>query len=535
MFITSLGHAGLQIEHRGARLQMDPWFSPEGAFQASWFQWPDNSHVMERLKPPDAVAISHEHLDHVDAWWLAQLPKKTAVYVPRYPLSILREKITASGLTNIYELDPWLETEVTPGLHLFFVPERSPMNHDAAMVLRSDNHAVVNANDARLCPLQLREVRARVGHIDLLALQGAGASWYPMVYHYPEDQKKKLSFRKRMAKFGYVLQATRAAQPSLVLPFAGPPAFLDPELYDLNTEMDEGIFPDHEQVANWLQQQGFDNVRFLYPGDSIDLYTREIARDLQWEGFCYADRHRHLASYANRRRAQVSAVKARYPDPEQDLWPVFRAYFEELVTYSPYFNRKIGMKVGFEITGPGGGNWSVDFRDATRGVHTGLDGIAYKYKFQSRWLPAILERRVPWEDFLLSCRIQAWRDPDVYNDHFLGVLKFADPGALGAVEAWERNRRNDESISVRSGDRIFKVQRFCPHAGQDLLEVGEVIQGDIIRCNGHHFEFDLNSGACLNGKVEPLVTELVDGPADAQGRPECSGAKASAADTLLDT
>src|SRR4029077_20167740 len=170
----------------------------------------------------------------------------------------------------------------------------------------------------RLCPLQLHEIRSKVGHINLLALQGAGASWYPMVYHYSESQKKELSRKKRMAKFAYVVQATRSAEPDLVLPFAGPPAFLDDELFPLNSEMDEGIFPDHEQVADWMQSQGFQHVPFLYPGDELARRTHQIARDPHWDGFKYGDRARHLPEYASRRRDQVAAVKARYPIPDQD-------------------------------------------------------------------------------------------------------------------------------------------------------------------------------------------------------------------------
>lgn len=508
MRITSLGHAGLQIAYNGAHLQVDPWLSPSGAFQASWFQWPDNSHLIDRIKPPQAVAISHEHLDHVDRWWLARLPHNTPVYFPRYPLGTLREKILASGQMNIKELEPWTELEVLPGVRLFFVPEQSPMNHDSGMVFRTENKVIVNANDARLCPLQLHEIRAKVGHIDLLALQGAGASWYPMVYQFSDEEKRRLSYRKRMAKLGYVLQASRAADPTLILPFAGPPAFLDPELFHLNNEMAEGIFPDHEQVARWLESRGYSNVKFLYPGDELDLITQQIERDPVWANFSYNDRQVHLASYAERRQEQIKAVRAEYPIPEYDLWPQFKPYFDELLTFSSYFNQRIGMKVGFEITGPGGFSGAVDFRPSGSGISRNMDGIEYKYTFESRWLPAILERRVPWEDFMLSCRMQAWRDPDVYNDYLLGLLKFANPAALAAVETWESTSRRHETITVRSGDRIFEIQRFCPHAGQDLLELGEILAGDLIRCNGHHFEFDLVSGACVNGRTEPLRTRL---------------------------
>jgi UDP-MurNAc hydroxylase len=527
MLITSLGHAGLEVEHQGTRLQIDPWLSPQGAFQGSWFQWPDNSHLIDRLAAPDAVAISHEHLDHIDPWWLAKLPKETPIFVPRYPLDVLRQKILASGQTNIHEIEPWQDVEVLPGVQLFFVSERSPMNHDSAMVLRTGDSVFVNANDARLCPLQLHEIRSKAGHINLLALQGAGASWYPMVYQYDAAQKRELSLRKRMAKFAYVVQATRAAEPDLVLPFAGPPAFLDADLFHLNSEMEEGIFPDHEQVAQWMHLQGFKNVPFLYPGDRLDLRTNKIVRDGHWSGFRYADRARHLAEYASRRQDQLREVKASYPIPDYDLWPAFKSYFEELLTCSDYFNNRIGMKVGFEVTGPGGFQGSVDFRKAALGVYRDLDDIQYKYTFESRWLPSLLDRSVPWEDFLLSCRIKAWRDPDIYNDHLLGLLKFADANALAAVEAWEKSPRDEETIKVRSGCKVFEVARFCPHAGQDLLEVGEILPGDIIRCNGHHFEFDLLSGACVNGNTDPLATRQLDAQqeSDLQREAVCTGSR----------
>jgi len=47
---------------------MDPWFCREGTFHASWFKYPDNSHMLEAPEPlsPTAIAISHEHFDHVD-------------------------------------------------------------------------------------------------------------------------------------------------------------------------------------------------------------------------------------------------------------------------------------------------------------------------------------------------------------------------------------------------------------------------------------------------------------------------------------
>jgi UDP-MurNAc hydroxylase len=330
-----------------------------------------------------------------------------------------------------------------------------------------------------------------------------------MVYDYPPEQERKLAYRKRMAKLAYVAQATRACEPRWVLPFAGPPVFLDPDLRWLNAEMDGGIFPDPDEVAVWMRRQGFDQVRTLFPGDVLALQDGEVSRDPRWVGFAYRDADSEIEAYAARRAWAIAEVYESHPAPTVDLWPTFEAYFSSLVGRSTYFDDRIAMKVGFEIRGPGGGDWSVDFRKDSRGVYADRDGVAYDYALDSRWLVPILDGRVPWEDFLLSCRFEARRDPDVYNDHLLGLLKFADKGSLDAVEAWETSRSTNERIEVRAGHRVFEIQRFCPHAGQDLLESGEVLHGEVLRCSGHHYEFDLLTGRCLTGAGLSLVTRVI--------------------------
>jgi UDP-MurNAc hydroxylase len=203
----------------------------------------------------------------------------------------------------------------------------------------------------------------------------------------------------------------------------------------------------------------------------------------------------------------VAAVLARYPAPRESLWDRFHDYFTSLVDMSPYFDERIGMQVGFDVTGPGGGCWSVDF--VGRRVRPGPveGGPSVTYELESRWLAPILEGLVPWEDFFLSMRFSVRRDPDRYNDHLLGALKFAEPEALSAVEAYERALARDERFTLTVDGRPYSVSRFCPHAGNDLLETGEILPDGVLRCLAHHYEFDLHSGRCLNGDVGPLDVE----------------------------
>jgi UDP-MurNAc hydroxylase len=511
MKVTALGHAGLKVQTQMATILIDPWFSPEGAFLASWFQYPNNQHLITpSLLHPTAIAISHEHLDHVDPWFLAQVSEKVPLIIPRYPSSVLRNKIAAAGVKTIIEVPQWEPVEVAEGTSVFFVSE-SPMNHDSAVVISGDGEILLDLNDARLSAGQLRTIRTKVGGvIDVLATQGAGASWYPMCYDYPQERQRELSQRKRITKFKYLERILTTVEPRTVIPFAGPPCFLDPDLDWVNTQMEDGIFPDQQQVINWLAEREIKNTVLLLPGDAFNVTERKKEADPIWSEFSLSDRNSYLQNYALAKATDIAVLKARYPEPTQSLWKPFQKYFQFLLAMSPYFNRKIGMRVGFDIVGPGGGQWAVDFRPGLEGVFEEMGECSYRYRFASRWLLAILNGELPWEDFFLSLRFQAWRNPDTYNDHLLGLLKFACPQSLQAVEDYETALDSKEQITLYSEGRTYEVQRYCPHAGLDLLEVGEVLSGGILRCLGHHYEFDLETGKCLNGKCKLLNSQLKD-------------------------
>ncbi len=103
----------------------------------------------------------------------------------------------------------------------------------------------------------------------------------------------------------------------------------------------------------------------------------------------------------------------------------------------------------------------------------------------------------------------ARRDPDRYNDHLLGLLKFADDTAIDMVEQFEVNQVFGDRIEINHEGRRYRVQRHCPNAGNDLLETGELLEGGVLRCLAHHYEFDLTTGECITGVCAPLEVEVV--------------------------
>jgi toluene monooxygenase system ferredoxin subunit len=64
-------------------------------------------------------------------------------------------------------------------------------------------------------------------------------------------------------------------------------------------------------------------------------------------------------------------------------------------------------------------------------------------------------------------------------------------GELRAVEAGGR-----KLLLVNLGDRIAAYVDRCPHLGVPLSR--GTLEGDVLRCSGHDWEFDLRSGKGLN-------------------------------------
>ena len=99
-------------------------------------------------------------------------------------------------------------------------------------------------------------------------LQFSGAIWYPMVYELPEAAKTAFGKQKRDRQFDRTLRYIDDLKASWVFPIAGPPCFLDDELWQFNDIFgDEGnIFPDQSVFLAEYAKIGRDNGVVLLPG-----------------------------------------------------------------------------------------------------------------------------------------------------------------------------------------------------------------------------------------------------------------------------
>jgi UDP-MurNAc hydroxylase len=506
-----LGHAGVLVEHGATRVAMDAWFCDRGAFDGSWYQLPCNHHFAARdWSGLTAAIVSHEHLDHVDGEFLAGLSGEIPVVIPRYPSPALARQIYRLARKPTRTLLPGV-THQLGELELRIWVEESPMNHDSVWVFKAQGHSFVHTVDSRLSPRQLDEILEFTGgRVDALAVQCAGASWFPLAYASIEPARKlALSQRKREHKLEYARVVAEHLHPASLLLIAGPPAFLDPVLRHANGDPS---FPHGGESKSWLEHVGYPGRIFApLPGDRLDLASGQLHEDPDAHAAFSWDRvPEYIEDYATRMAPVIANIYAHADAIEiDDIDAHVREFFTRMLGLNRYFRERIDMDVLFDIEGEGGGKWLLRIRPDDYAVES-WDGAAayqYCYRFHVRWLKRILVEDLHWEDFLLSLRFEAERNPDVYNDHLLGLLKFNHVRALEAVEQFERGL-SGETIEVQAQDGArYEISKHCPHAGASLERAP--IEGRRITCLLHHYVFDLDTGECLSGNCR-LATRRID-------------------------
>jgi UDP-MurNAc hydroxylase len=512
MRITGLGHAGLYVETNAGTVLCDPWRSP--AYFASWFPFPDNSGVdWDACQRPDYLYVSHLHRDHFDPEALGRVAKSATVLLPDYPTDELRTALAELGFRRFVTTRSDEPVELD-GLRVMIQALAGPTDGpigDSLLALDDGRHRLLNQNDAH--PHDLDPVSG-FGPFDAHLLQFSGAIWYPVAYRLPGRAMAELGRRKRRAGLDRAHRYAAAVGARYVFPVAGPPCFLDDDLFHLNDLYgdDCNVFPDQRVFLAELTGRGTDAGRLLLPGTLADLAepgcpVRHQIPEEEIERI-FNDKAGYLHDYAARARPRIEAEHAQWPRPGLDVLAELKARFEPLLADAPHLRAGVGAPVLLEV---GDQPLVIDF--PARQVRPWA-GERCRYQFQvARPLVEhlIATGETDWVNSLfLSCRFSA-RRIGRYNEHLYTFFKCLSPTRLEYVERWYAEQ-NDPGPEVPLGDWL--VQRHCPHLRSDLTRFGEIDDAGVLTCHTHGWRFDLATGRCLTAEGHSINARRRE-PADA--------------------
>ncbi len=517
MHITFLGHAGFLVETRQTIILIDAWLSPNGAFDASWFQFPCNHHLLDLVQQKfqnqekeKYVYVSHEHKDHFDQWTLERLGTADFTFIiPTFRRPVLHnliQKIPAKAI-QLCESDTQIDL---PDAYVKIYAEDSELNRDSAILVCAEGQRFLNINDCKLHD-RLPRIRMDEGPIDVFAAQFSGATWHPVCYDYPEKEYQRISRKKMFSKFEATARAIEAIQPKMFLPSAGPPCFLDPALLHINFEA-INIFPRTAQLLDFLDKRLIEHKTFLpdiMPGHRLDCSTYAFDEVPGTEEEIY-DFEDYVKNYAAR---YTDFFKARQQtNPQDALSNIQNQLIAEL-------NRKLSQfTLSEQIDRP----LYIQFSDAVnvitqvnfqqkevRAVTEVSEGDHYQMSAASYELERVLDGQLTWEDFSLTFRMRLNRQPDVYQTIMQGFLILEADDLEPFCSYILALENNKERIVVEAGGCRYAVDKLCPHQGADLSQ-GWIEDDRYLVCPRHRWRFDLhNDGVCADnaGTVNCLALE----------------------------
>ncbi|MFM7060121.1 MAG: Rieske 2Fe-2S domain-containing protein [Actinomycetes bacterium] len=507
MRITFTGHVGMSIETEGGSILCDPWFTP--AYFASWFVFPRNDRLdVEHLLEPDYLYISHLHHDHFDPEFLtARVGKDATVLLPAFLVDRLEVALRGCGFTRFIHTEHGVPVDLGGGLEVTILAMTAPADGpagDSLLVVADSTARVLNQNDAR--PRDAEEL-TRLGPFDAHFTQFSGAIWYPMVYDFPPEEMDRLGRRKREDQASRALAYITDVGAPHVFPCAGPPCFLDDDLWAFNDLDDDpaNIFPDQRYFLGYLADHGVAGGELVVPGTVVTLEAgsctvAQPAGDLDPE-VIFADKRAHLAAYRADMTPHLEAARSSWPRHRVDVLAALAEWFDPLLEMAPLTRRGVGGPVLLRLTDepadvPEPVDLVIDFpAGRVRAAEPG-DEFAYTLTMDRALVEwCVVEHAEDWvNEIFLSCRFAAHRNGP-YNEYIYTFFKCLSVERMAFCEGFYASRTAAEE-TFRCG--AYEVQRRCPHLRADLARFGTLRDGHVLHCKVHGWEFDLESGRCLN-------------------------------------
>lgn len=487
------GHNCFLIETSNNFLVIDPWLSDRGAFYGSWFQYPKNHHLQDRLvelskNKQGFVYLTHEHQDHFDVDTISKMSPATKFIIPNFQDKFLYNYLL-NNKYDVSELDPDVPLEISNEITIKILITDIGVDHDSAIFIETEKFRFLNQNDCRI----FDRLHPEFSDLDYYSVQFSGANHHPACYEsYTPKLKAAISHEKVISKLNTVAKAISTLKPKYYIPAAGPAIFpfLDEEL----TLSNDNIFIHQDYLKDFLDSKNITNVIYPRPGEEI-----------------------HEGSSRTPIGSPTKAELLDYQSSVINIWENLSVSFdkkklENVIRARLHEIKDINFKTEFVIQFVWGeastDTLFIDLESSTISSSNKFKKNIYKISAEKKYF-ALMHSSARWQDISLTLRGKAWRKPDVF-DNVINIFLFSEINNIKESLLSSLSIPNERAIVNGVNSCRYEIDRFCPHQGADL-KFGQITEDNEIVCPRHGWKFSLDKrGQSSNGKASIRSIKIKD-------------------------
>ncbi len=313
MNLELIAHASLKIENNNhVSLITDPWYvSP--VFFSSWYLCPEPKIDENIYDNTDFIYLTHWHFDHFDYKTLRKFNKKTKIYVPEFPSSIMKQELNKIGFKNVCEMINKKEYNLSENFSI--ISHQIEHHDDSVLIIKVDGKIIVNLNDAKPLPSSWKWLKKNFYKPNFMFRSHSIAWSYPTKYKLSEVDYSQFS---KETYFSEYMGAMEILKPQYAVPFASYICHLHKETIEDN----ENLISPYD-LKEYLKKNyyGFSKFQIMNPGGKYS----------ETNNF-YDIKHYNFSS-------EVEYLKEKYKNYLNKVYEKENSSVLNLVTLNIYFKR----------------------------------------------------------------------------------------------------------------------------------------------------------------------------------------------------
>ena len=291
------------------------------------------------------------------------------------------------------------------------------------------------------------------------------------------------------------------------MPSAGPPCFLDDDLFGFNDLAGDewNTFPDQPTFLDYIAEHGRAGGRLMLPGTVADVAPGRFDVEHPVDpATIFADKRAYLEAYQARKRPVIEAERAALAAARgSTCCPSSRRGGDRCIEQADMICAGIDQPVLLDV-----GDERVVLDFAERVIRRPIEGEDPRYQFfiDRELVDHLVREHVEdWvNELFLSMRFRA-RRRGPYNDYLYTWFKCLNVERLQYAEGFYAEHGPTQGTFEIAG---YDVQRRCAHMKADLTRFGSVEDG-VLTCALHGWQWELATGRCLTSDGHQLYARPV--------------------------